>query len=168
MTVCHLPKDEWCTIVYQVERTCHALYNIDAAADGIQVALFGFSGLLFAFLVAFCAKWIDLWAWAGEPEPLLHTLPYYLAITRSSCEVSPFHLYALLFVNLVVTCELTFEVDAWGFNDWGPTSHFKQKFEEEIFQGHFGQVVPACLKQANTYKLSQKTQNQHRDFQILK
>ena len=63
-----------------------------------------FSGLLFAILVAFCAKWIDLWAWAREPKPLLHTLPYYLAITPSSCEVSPFHLYALLFVNLVVTC----------------------------------------------------------------
>ena len=68
-----------------------------------ELCLYGmitFSSLLVAYIAVFFAYQVDLWArvleaWRGvlgQPpggeEHILHTLPYYLAVTRSSCEVS--------------------------------------------------------------------------------
>ena len=62
--------------------------------------MIGSSILLIAYIAVFFAFKIDLWprvlqVWGriqgktlGEEKHLLHTLPYYLAVTRSSCEVS--------------------------------------------------------------------------------
>ena len=68
------------------------------------------SSLLIAYIAVLLAYRVDLWArvfetWkrargepqAGEKRHLLHTLPYYLAITRSSCEVSLHLLQCLRF-----------------------------------------------------------------------
>ena len=67
-----------------------------------ELCLYGmitFSSLLMAYIAVFFAYQVDLGArvlqaWKkvlgqppGEEEHLLHTLPYYLAVTRSSCEV---------------------------------------------------------------------------------
>ena len=67
-----------------------------------ELCLYGmitFSSLLMAYIAVFFSYQVDLWArvlqaWKkvlgqppGEEEHLLLTLPYYIAITRSSCEV---------------------------------------------------------------------------------
>ena len=49
--------------------------------------------IMFAFRVDLGSRILQAWKRArgkstGEEKHLLHTLPYYLAITRSSCEVS--------------------------------------------------------------------------------
>ena len=68
-----------------------------------ELCLYGmitFSSLLMAYIAVFFSYQVDLGArvlqaWRrvlgqppGEVEHLLHTLPYYLAVSRSSCEVS--------------------------------------------------------------------------------
>ena len=83
------------------------MYHSGAQADPFNVstlcvyAMVASSNLLIAYILVFVAVQIDLGARVlqafrrGQRQPedkqLLHTLPYYLAITRSSCEVRCSH-----------------------------------------------------------------------------
>ena len=65
------------------------LYGVIASSSLLMTYL----AVLYAFHVDLLGRVLETWKKAqgqppGEEKQILHTLPYYLAITRSSCEVS--------------------------------------------------------------------------------
>ena len=73
--------------VFNVSNMC--LYGMIASSS----LLISYIAVLLAFQVDLWARVLETWKRArgdpqsGEKRHLLHTLPYYLAMTRSSCEV---------------------------------------------------------------------------------
>ena len=106
------------------------------------------STLLMTYIAVFFAFQVDLWArlletWkrvqgqpTGEKRHLLHTLPYYLAITRSTCEVSSLHNFAYICSGICVLI--------WSVN-------FQYETQAHILNLPVGNSIPIAAK--NSVKL---------------